>query len=202
MCIFRRIQAKEARSRIGGKCAANVDVKLINDDGIDRVCNRPLLCVQFSFFCALWLYLVACFWFGSFFYYHHYYCCYYYSHRHSNWLHSTYTHTHMPTNQWKTKPKAKQEEMESTAQNAACDRNEEVNCKNIRCKLLSWPEFRSSYFVCFFLSSFCTSLLNFFSWARWAACAGAFVHIYAHPYHAVRSGWWLIFAFLIIRRNF
>lgn len=36
-CIFVE-SSKPARSRIGGKCAANVDVKLINDDAELIVC--------------------------------------------------------------------------------------------------------------------------------------------------------------------
>lgn len=52
--------AKQTRSRIGGKCAANVDVILINDDGIDRVCNRVMvfvLCMR-SIFSMLLLLVV------------------------------------------------------------------------------------------------------------------------------------------------
>lgn len=50
-CIFAESRPSLFWSRIGGKCAANVDVKLINDDGIDRVCNRVIAALFFlSFF--------------------------------------------------------------------------------------------------------------------------------------------------------
>lgn len=210
-CTFRRIQAAKAWSRIGGKCAANVDVKLINDDdGIDRVCNRVrkyfscmCICAKKDFARTVIVLVLACCWFGSFFYYfYHQCCCYYYSHTGIRNRH--YTQTNQPTIQSKPNEKQNQktngEDMESAAENAACDRNEEVNCKNIRCKLLSWPEFRSSYFAFYF--SCLSSHLFFCLLVRWGAvCAGAllctFMRTRTLPLNLVDFCF-----FLIIRRNF